>query len=160
VRAFESALRSFNRQDFGAAKQAFELVLSKYADEAEVTARVRTYLTICDQRLARTPSVPRSPDALYDQGVFEFNRGNVREALGFFEKALKNDPRADYALYSIAAAHTRLEQPAKAIDALRRAIGLNSVHKAHARRDLDFASLRSNEDFQQLVGYDFDLVEE
>jgi hypothetical protein len=46
------------------------------------------------------------------------------------------------------------------MDALRRAIGIRPVHRSHARRELDFAGLRSNEDFQQLTGFGFDLIDE
>jgi len=160
VRAFEQALRLFNRHDFGPAKSAFLSVLSKFAEQAEIVARARTYLTICEQRLARSPSVPRNPDALYNQGVFELNRGETDEAIGLFEKALKVEPRADHVFYSLAAAYARLNDTPRAMDALRRAIGIRPVQRSHARRDLDFASLRSNEDFQQLTGFGFDLSEE
>ena len=160
VRAFEQALRQFNRHDFAGAKSAFEGLLSKFSDQAEIVARVRTYLAICEQRLGRTPSVPRNVDALYNQGVFELNRGNTAEAIELFEKALKVEPRADHVYYSLAAAYARLTNSSKALDALRRAIGIRPVQRSHARRDLDFASLRINEDFQQLTGYGFDLVDE
>ena len=135
-------------------------MLSKFAEQAEIVARARTYLTICEQRLARSPSVPRNPDALYNQGVFELNRGETDEAIGLFEKALKVEPRADHVFYSLAAAYARLNDTPRAMDALRRAIGIRPVQRSHARRDLDFASLRSNEDFQQLTGFGFDLSEE
>jgi TolA-binding protein len=160
VRAFEQALRLFNRHDFAAAKPAFESLLSKFAEESEILARVRTYLAICDQRLARAPAAPRSPDALYDQGVVEFNKGNTTEAIQLFEKALKADPRADHVHYSLAAAYARLGNAPKALEALRRAIVLRPMHRSHARRDLDFVGLRSNEDFQHLTGFGFDLIEE
>jgi tetratricopeptide (TPR) repeat protein len=160
VRGFEQALRLFNRHDFAAAKSAFESLLSKFAEQAEIVARVRTYLVICEHRLARTPSVPRNPDALYNQGVFELNKGNISEAIELFEKALKSAPRSDHVYYSLAAAHARLDDVPKALDALRRSIGIRPVHRSHARRDLDFASLRSNEDFQQLTGFGFDLIDE
>lgn len=160
VRAFEQALRLFNRQDFAAAKSTFVSLLSKFNDQAEIVSRVRTYLAICEQRLARTPAAPRNPDALYNQGVFELNKGNTAEAIELFEKALKVEPRADHIYYSLAAAYARLNNTSKALDALRRAIGIRPVQRSHARRDLDFASLRSNEDFQQLTGFGFDLVEE
>jgi len=160
VRAFEQALRLFNKHDFAAAKPAFQSLVSKFAEQLEILARVRTYLVICDQRLARTPSVPRNPDALYDQGVVEFNKGNTTGAIELFQKALKADPRADHVHYSLAAAHARLEDAPKALDSLRRAIGLRPIHRSHARRDLDLASLRGNEDFQQLTGFGFDLIEE
>jgi tetratricopeptide (TPR) repeat protein len=160
VKAFEAALKLFNKHDFAGARHAFDGVMSKFGDEAEVTSRVRTYLAICEQRLARTPAAPRNPDALYDQGVFELNRGSVREAITLFEKAIKANPRADHVFYSLAAAFARSSELNKALEALRRAVALSAVHKAHARRDLDFLVLRTNEDFQQLIGFDFELVEE
>ena len=160
VRAFEQALRLFNRQDFGTAKSAFVSLLGKFAEQAEIVARARTYLAICEQRLARSPSVPRNPDALYNQGVFQLNRDNAAEAIELFEKALKVEPRADHVYYSLAAAYARLNEAPKAMDALRRAIGIRPVHRSHARRDLDFAGLRANEDFQQLTGFGFDLIDE
>ncbi|HXU38338.1 MAG TPA: tetratricopeptide repeat protein [Blastocatellia bacterium] len=160
VRAFEQALRVFNRQDFVAAKSAFHGLLDKFGDQADIVARVRTYLAICEQRLARTPSTPRNSDALYDRGVFEFNRGNTAEAIESFEKALKVEPRADHVFYSLAAAYARLNNVAKALEALRHAIGIRPAHRSHARRDLDFAGLRSDESFQQLTGFGFDLVHE
>lgn len=160
VRAFEQALRLFNRQDFTGARSAFEKILMQFGDHAEIVARARTYLAICEQRLARAPSAPRNPDALYDQGVYELNKGSIREAIDLFDKALKALPRADHILYSLAAAYARLNDTAKALDALRRAIAIRSVHRPHARRDLDFASLRNNEEFQQLTGFGFDFTEE
>lgn len=160
VRAFEQALRLFNRQDFGTARSAFLSLLGKFAEQVEIVARARTYLAICEQRLARSPSVPRNLDALYNQGVFQLNRGNTAEAIELFEKALKVEPRADHVYYSLAAAYARLNDTPKAMEAMRRAIGIRPVHRSHARRDLDFAGLRSNEDFQQLTGFGFDLIDE
>ena len=153
-------MRLFNRHDFGAAKSGFLSVLAKFAEQAEIIARARTYLAICDQRLARSPSVPRNADALYNQGVFELNKGNISEAIELFEKALKVEPRADHVFYSLAAAYARLEDVSKAMEALRRAIGIRPVHRSHARRELDFVNLRINEDFQQLTGFGFDLLDE
>lgn len=160
VKAFEMALKQFNRHDYVGAKPVFEGLLTRFSDQSEIVARARTYLAICEQKLARTPSVPRNPDALYDQGVFELNKGGIREAIGLFEKALKAQPRADHVHYSLAAAYARLNDTPKALDALRRAIGIRSVHRSHARRDLDFTSLHENEEFQQLTGFGFDFDEE
>jgi TolA-binding protein len=160
VRAFEQALRLFNRQDFAAARPVFVSLIQKFAEQADIVARVRTYLSICEQRLARTPSVPRNSDALYNQGVFELNKGNTAEAIELFEKSLKVEPRADHVYYSLAAAYARLNNVQKALEALRHAIGIRPVQRSHARRDLDFASLRTDENFQQLTGFGFDLINE
>ncbi|MEW6211805.1 MAG: tetratricopeptide repeat protein [Acidobacteriota bacterium] len=160
VKAFEHALKVFNRHDFAAAKTAFEGLLEKFGDQLEVIAGARTYLTICEQRLARAPSVPRSPDALYNQGVFELNKGNIKEAISLFDKALRGAPQADHIFYSLAAAHARMNNATKAMEALRRAIALHPLHRSHARSDLDFAFLRDNEAFRELTGYGYDLFEE
>src|SRR5215467_9633084 len=78
VRAFEQALKQFNQHEFDSAKATLQDILERLGDQPDVAAPARTYLAICDHRLARAPSVPRNPDALYDQGVFEFNRGKTR----------------------------------------------------------------------------------
>lgn len=160
VNAFDQAMKLFYRHDYAASKSAFDDILEQFGDQAEVVARVRTYLTICEQRLAREPSTPRNPDALYNRGVFELNKGNNRGAVDLFEKALRADPRAHHILYSLAAAYARLNYVAKALDALRRAIALWPIHRSHARRDRDFASLHTNEDFQRLTGFGLDLDED
>lgn len=160
VRSFEQALKLFNRHDYQAARAAFEDISKKFSDQAEIIAGVRTYLSIIEQRLARTPSIPKNADALYNQGVFELNRGNIREAIDLFDKALRVEPRADHVLYSLASAYALLNDPAKALDALRRAIAIKNVHRSHARRDPDFTSLHENEDFQQLTGFGFEFAEE
>jgi tetratricopeptide (TPR) repeat protein len=160
VKAFEQALKLFNRHNFDAAKTAFLELNSKFSEQTEIVARARTYLTICGQRLSRTPAAPRNPDALYDQGVFEFNRGNFKESIDLFSRALKSEPRSDHVLYSLAAAYARLNEPQRSLDSLRRAISIRNVHRSHARNDADFASLHTNEEFQQLTGFGFDFAEE
>jgi hypothetical protein len=63
-------------------------------------------------------------------------------------------------LYSLAAAYARLNEPQRSLDSLRRAISIRNVHRSHARNDADFASLHTNEEFQQLTGFGFDFAEE
>lgn len=159
VRAFEHALKVFNRHDFSGAKLAFENILQRYGDQTEVVAGVRTYMAVCEQRLTRAPSVPRNAEGLYDRGVLECNRGNARDAIELFEKALKSEPRADHIMYSLAAAHARVGNVPKTLDYLRRAIAIRPVHRSHARRDPDFTSLHINDDFQQLVGLGLEFPE-
>jgi tetratricopeptide (TPR) repeat protein len=159
VKAFEQALKQFNLHEFESAKATLEDILERFGDEPDIAAPARTYLAICDHRLARAPSIPRNPDALYDQGVFEFNRGKIREAIEILEKALKAEPRADHVLYSLAIAYARHGDTAKAIDALRRSISIRPVQRSHARHDPDFASLRTNREFQRLTGFGFEPPE-
>jgi len=157
IRAFENALKLFNRQDFAAAKVSFEQLIANHSDQADIAAPVRTYLAICEQKVTRTSTKNRNPDALYNQGVFEFNRGNVEAAIDIFEKALKSEPRADHLLYSLAAAYAREGEGAKSVDALRKAIAVNPVHRSHARHDPDFTPLRNNQEFLRISGLDLEL---
>jgi tetratricopeptide (TPR) repeat protein len=160
VKAFEQALRLFNRHDYSGAKEAFETLLTRFSEQADIIAPARTYIAISEQRMARAPVVPRNADALYDQGVVQLNKGNFAEAVALFEKGLKVEPRADHIWYSLSAAHARMNQPVLSLDALRRAISIRSVNRSQARRDPDFASLHTNEEFQQLTGFGFDFDEE
>ncbi len=151
--AFEQALKFFNKHNYSAAKEAFERMLQKFGDQAEVVVGARKYIAICEQRLARTKALPKNPEALYDQGVFELNNANVQEAINLFEKALKAQPVADHILYSLAAAYARLQNNRKSLDALNRAISIQPVNRSRARSDGDFASLYNDEEFQQITGY-------
>lgn len=160
LKSFDQAVKIFNRHDFASAKSAFESLLEKFGEQADIAALARKYLAICEQRLASVRSVPRNPDALYDQGIFEFNKGNVKDSIALFEKALKAAPQADHILYSLAAAHARMNDAGKALEALRRAVAYQPLHRSHARQDLDFTNLHENEAFRQLTGFGFDLSEE
>jgi tetratricopeptide (TPR) repeat protein len=160
VNSFEQGLKLFNKHDYAGARDLFERILQKFGEQTEIVVSVRRYLAICGQKLARTPSTPKNPDALYDQGVYELNRANVREAIQLFEKALKVQPGAAHILYSLAAAYARLETPRKALEILRKAIQLQTVHRSRARTDQDFASLHNDEDFQNLTGYGFGFFED
>jgi tetratricopeptide (TPR) repeat protein len=153
MHTFEQALKFFNKHNYSAAKEAFERVMQKFGDQAEVVVGARKYIAICEQRLARTPAVPKNPDALYDQGVFELNNANVQEAINLFEKALKAQPAGDHILYSLAAAYARLQNSKKSLEALNRAISIQPVNRSRARSDVDFASLYHEEEFQQITGY-------
>jgi len=159
IRAFENALKLFNRQDFGAAKASFEQLIANHSDQTDIAAPVRTYLAICEQKVTRTSTKNRNPDALYNQGVFEFNRGNVEAAIDIFEKALKSEPRADHLLYSLAAAYAREGEELKSVEALRKAIAVNPAHRSHARHDPDFTPLRNNQEFLRISGLDLEYSE-
>jgi len=152
VRAFEQAVRLFNRQEFERAREAFQAVIERFPTEAEVLARARAYLAICQQKLQTPRPVPRTAEALYDRGVIELNRGHIAPAITYFEKALKLDPRADHAVYALAAAYARSGQVEKAIATLRQAIAMRETYRLHARRDPDFLPLYANPEFQRLVG--------
>lgn len=158
VKAFDQAVSLFYHHDFESARRAFTNFIHQFHQETEMVARARTYVTICAQRLSHPPSLPRDAEALYDRGIIELNSGRILEAISYFEKALKYEPDAPHIIYSLAAAHSRLGSIEKALEELKKAVGLREVLRIQARRDSDFVNLYTHPGFQELVGWE--LVEE
>lgn len=160
LRAFEHAVRVFNRRHFEDAKIMFENLLTKYPSEAEIIARAQMYLQVCKQKLSHTQITPRNADELYDRGVYALNLGDFSQAKNFFEKALRLKPDEPHLLYSLAAAHAQTGSMDQALDYLRRTIQLQPRYRTQALNDSDFSGLRENKQFLELLGLasPFDLL--
>ncbi|MGH9841413.1 MAG: TPR end-of-group domain-containing protein [Blastocatellia bacterium] len=161
LRAFEQAVKVFNRRYFEDAQEMFEAVLDKYPNDVEVVARAQMYIQVCKQKLASTPSTPRNADELYDRGVFALNIGDFSQAKQFFEKALRLRPNEPHLLYSLAATLAQTGASDQALDYLKRSIQLQPRLRTQAYNDADFSGLRENKQFLELLGLSspFDLLE-
>ncbi|MBL8189759.1 MAG: tetratricopeptide repeat protein [Acidobacteria bacterium] len=161
MRAFEHAVRVFNRRMFEDAKTMFEHLLEKFPREVEIAARTQMYLQVCNQKLAHTTSIPRNADDLYDQGVYALNLGDFSQAKTFFEKALRMKPDEPHLLYSLAATHAQTGSHDQALDYLKRTIQLQPRYRTQALNDSDFTELRENKQFLELLGLasPFDLLQ-
>src|SRR5262245_34768520 len=75
LRAFEQAVKVFNRRHFEDAKAMFESVQLKYPGDLEIVARAQMYIQVCKQKLEQETksAAPRNADELYDHGVFALN---------------------------------------------------------------------------------------
>ena len=81
----------------------------------------RLYLEILD-------SAPRHYEALYNLGLL-YNRGaRFVDAAGVLERAVDARPRSADAHFLLAMTHLSLEQPARAMERLRRALELDPEH--------------------------------
>jgi tetratricopeptide (TPR) repeat protein len=152
LRAFEQAVKIFNRRQYAEAKAMFENLQPRFPNEVEIIARAQTYIQVCNQKLAHTPSVPRNADELYDRGVFALNIGDFTQARTFFEKALRLRPDEPHLLYSLAATHAQTGSHDQAIDYLRRSIQIQPRFRSQALNDSDFSGLRENKQFLELLG--------
>lgn len=161
MRAFEHAVRVFNRRQFEDAKAMFESLLEKFPREVEIAARTQMYLQVCNQKLAHSPSAPRNADDLYDRGVYALNLGDFSQAKNFFEKALRMKPDEPHLLYSLAATLAQTGSHDQALDYLKRTIQLQPRYKTQALNDSDFTELRENKQFLELLGLasPFDLLQ-
>jgi tetratricopeptide (TPR) repeat protein len=152
VKAFEIALKAFHKGDFKEARDGFESIITRYPHHTDIIARVTTYLNIAKQRLKPAPHLPQTSDSFYDRGVFELNNWNYDAAIGYFERALKASPKNPYVLYSLAAAQVRTGKLEEGMRNLERAVEAHDSFRYQARRDQDFAALRGDPHFQELVG--------
>lgn len=151
LRAFERAHKEFARGRFAEARTMFRALIEQHAGVVEVTARARTYLAIAEARMRTEASMPRDPDALYDRGVIELNRGEYVAAQEMFERALKRDAESPDVHYALAATRARLGSIDLALQSLERALGLKPTLRARAQHDPDLATLRNEPDFDRLV---------
>src|SRR5499425_830030 len=163
LRAFEQAVKVFNRRHFEDAKAMFETVQLKYPGDLEIVARAQMYIQVCKQKLEQETksAAPRNADELYDHGVFALNIGDFTQARVFFEKALRLHPDAPHLLYSLAATHAQTGSHEEALTYLKRSIQIQPRFRSQAYNDADFSGLRDNRQFLELVGLTspFDLLE-
>src|SRR5262245_10264556 len=163
LRAFEQAVKVFNRRHFDDAKAMFESVLSKFPGDLEIVARTQMYIQVCKQKLEQESksSAPHNADELYDHGVFALNIGDFTQARVFFEKALRLHPDEPHLLYSLAATHAQSGSHEEALNYLKRSIQIQPRFRAQAYNDVDFSGLRDNRQFLELVGLTspFDLLD-
>jgi tetratricopeptide (TPR) repeat protein len=151
IRAFERAHKDFSRGRFGEARQLFRALIEQHPHASEVTARARIYLAIAESRLRTETALPRDPDALYDRGVIELNRGDYVAAQELFERALKREPEAAHVHYGLAATRARLGSIPPALEALERALNLQPSLRIRAQHDQDLAALRNEPDYERLL---------
>jgi tetratricopeptide (TPR) repeat protein len=163
LRAFEQAVKVFNRRHFEEARMLFENLLVKFPGDFEIVARSQMYIQVCKQKMApeTRPVTPRDADELYDRGVFALNIGDFTQARAFFEKALRLQPDEPHLLYSLAATHAQSGSHEEALDYLKRSIQIQPRLRSQAYNDADFSVLRDNKQFLELIGLSspFDLLE-
>jgi len=150
MKAYEGAMRHFNRQNFRRAKETLEKVLA--GPSRELAERARVHLVICEQRLQRAPAVHlRGADDHYHYAVSQINSGNYEEARAHLEKARKLAPKADHIYYALASVAALTREPEEACKHLAQAIKLRPENRYHARNDSDFKPLEDDVRFQELL---------
>lgn len=166
IRAFEHAVKVFNRRQFAEAKELFEQLVQRHPHEVEILSRSQMYLQVCSQKSSQPTGAPPptrsvTADELYDRGVYALNIGDFSQARSCFENALNLNPNEPHFLYSLAVTHAQIGAHAEALDYLRRSIQLQPRFRAQAFEDADLSGLRDNRKFQELLGLTspFDLLE-
>ena len=148
VKQFETAVRFFQKESYGKAKE----ILKKLAETAppEVADRARVHLRLCERRSA-TVSAPKTAADNYLFGVAELNAGRPESAAGYLEKAHKQEPKREDVCYALAASYALQGNVEAALEHLKAAVDLRPQNRFQARQDPDFGSLADNLRFRELV---------
>jgi uncharacterized Ntn-hydrolase superfamily protein len=83
---------------------------------------------------------------------WHYERGDYEGAIEAIQPALKRAPETALGWFNVACYETLAGRHDAALEHLRRAVELDDSIREQARADRDFASLRDNEAFKQIVG--------
>ncbi|MDP9267313.1 MAG: tetratricopeptide repeat protein [Acidobacteriota bacterium] len=117
----------------------------------ELGDRALVHLNTCNQQMARTSTSFKTPEEHYDFAVSLMNSGSYDEARTHLEKIQKQSPKADYAVYGLAALSCLMHKPEDALRYLAAAIKMNAMNRLQARNDTDFQNLADDPRFTELL---------
>lgn len=149
VKLYEDAVKDFNEQRYARARQTFEKIKDGFSKE--LADRAVMHMRICEQRLARQASAPRTLEENYNSGIAMMNLGRWDEACEFFEKAKKQAPKAEHVYYALAVLDSLTGEADGALANLKRSIELRPENRYHARNDEDFQPLLEDPRFTELL---------
>jgi tetratricopeptide (TPR) repeat protein len=150
LKLYDEAIGYFQQQKYLKAKQALERVLE--GPSKELADRARIHVRICEQRISK-PAEPvlRTSEDFYHHGVAMMNLGRWDDARAALERSLKASPKADYAVYALAALDCLTGETESAMENLKLAISLRPENRYLARNDEDFAYLQDDPRFTELL---------
>ncbi|MCI0355450.1 MAG: tetratricopeptide repeat protein [Acidobacteria bacterium] len=149
VQNYELGLKAMQEHRFERAKAHLEKVVN--GPSRELADRAAVHLHTCVQHLARSSSSFKSTGEHYDYAVSLMNNGDFDGARAHLGKILKQDSKADFAVYGLAVLDCltgRVEDSLRYLDA---AIRMNPANRLQARNDSDFQNLADDPRFTELL---------
>ena len=150
LQSYEAGLRSMQEHKFDKAKPHFQKVLS--GPIKELADRATVHLNICNQHLERSAATQfKSAEEHYDYAVSLMNVGDYVTAREHLEKLLKQNAKADYVIYGLAALDCLTGHVEDSLRHLEEALHLNARLRFQARNDSDFQNLAEDPRFTELL---------
>ena len=152
LRVYEAGLRALQVHDYRAAHDAFSRVLTGFAIDRDVAERAILYLKVCSRHLdgSQPAGTLDAADCLAG-ATFALNAGEFREAIKKAGAVVTENDRNDHAHYILALAHILDGNRVDAMRHLARSIDLNPDCRASALVEADFAELRADPAFRDLI---------
>jgi tetratricopeptide (TPR) repeat protein len=150
LQSYEAGLRAMQEHKFDKAKPHFQKVMT--GPSKELIDRAMVHLNICNQHLDRpAASQFKTLEEHFDYAVSLINLGDYVTAREHLEKLLKQNPKADYVLYGLAALDCLTGHVEDSLRHLDEALRLNPQLRYQARNDSDFQNLAEDPRFTELL---------
>jgi tetratricopeptide (TPR) repeat protein len=156
VENYQAGLKAMQEHKFEKAKSLFQKVMA--SGPRELADRTAVHLNTCNQRMARSTTTFKTPEEHYDYSVSLMNIGDYVGAREHLEKILKQNSRADYAVYGLSVLNCLTGHYEESLKGLAEAIRLNPGNRFQARNDSDFQNLADDPRFTELIYPEVDEV--
>jgi len=149
VENYEAALKALQERKYERARALLQKVTD--GPSTELADRAAVHIKLCNQQMARAATAFKTPEEHYDFAVSLMNHGKYDESRTHLEKILKQNPKADYALYGLALLDCLTNKVEDSLRHLDEAIRLNPALRFQARNDSDFHNLADDPRFTELL---------
>ncbi len=149
VHQYETGVRLMQERKFERAKTILQKVAQ--GPSKELAERVAVHLNAVNAALAKTSSTFKSPEEHYDYAISLMNAGDYETAREHLQKMAKQNAKADYVWYGLAALASLEGKAEEAIKHLSEAIKHNPSNRIQARNDSDFQNMFDDPRFTELL---------
>jgi tetratricopeptide (TPR) repeat protein len=149
VQSYESGLRALQERKFEKAKGHLQKVLT--GPNKSLVDRAQVHILTCEKHLDAPTLQFKSTEEHYDYAVSLINSGDYVTAREQLDKLLKQNPKAEYVLYGLAALHCLTGHLEESLKTLDEAIQVRPALRFQARNDTDFQNLAEDPRFTELL---------
>jgi len=149
IKSYEDGLRALQEHKFEKAKASLQKVLS--GPDKALVDRAQVHIQTCDQHLEAPSLHFKSSEEHFDYAISLMNTGDYVSAREHFDKLLKQEPKADFVLYGLAALHCLTGHVEESLSTLNEAIQVNPALRFQARNDTDFQNLAEDPRLTELL---------
>jgi tetratricopeptide (TPR) repeat protein len=149
VQNYESGLRALQEHKFEKAKGHLQKVLT--GPDKSLVDRAQVHILTCDKHADKPALQFKTTEEHYDYAVSLINSGDYVTAREHLDKLLKQNPKAEYVLYGLAALHCLTGHVEESLKTLNEAIQVRPALRFQARNDTDFQNLAEDPRFTELL---------
>jgi tetratricopeptide (TPR) repeat protein len=149
VQNYESGLRALQEHKFDKAKGHLQKVLS--GPDKSLVDRAQVHMLTCDKHAEKPALQFKTTEEHYDFAVSLINAGDYVTAREHLDKLLKQNPKAEFVLYGLAALDCLTGHVEESLKTLGEAIQVKPALRFQARNDTDFQNLAEDPRFTELL---------